>query len=166
MKKKQQWIWQHSDYPKFHYNIQELLPKMMQIAQNVGQVKALITLLDKEAQNRIKIDLFTSDIVSTSVIEGEHLSRESVRSSIRKKIDRKFDKEYDKSTYHTDALADILMDTLLNVTPLELEHMHKWHMLCPPTLQVTLLIYDLECFETIITCKLFLVLLGRKKFIM
>ena len=128
MKKKQQWIWQHSDYPKFHYNIQELLPKMMQIAQNVGQVKALITLLDKEAQNRIKIDLFTSDIVSTSVIEGEHLSRESVRSSIRKKRDRKFDKEYDKSTYHTDALADILMDTLLNIMPLELERMHKWHI--------------------------------------
>lgn len=128
MKNRQQWIWQHPDYPKLHYNIQRLLPQITQIAQNVGEVKALITLLDKEAQSIIKIDLFTSEIVSTSAIEGEHLSRESVRSSIRKKLDTQFETGSDKSTYHTDALADILMDTILNTTPLTLERLHKWHI--------------------------------------
>ncbi len=128
MKKKQQWIWQHPEYPKFNYNLHEFLSKITQIAQNIGQVKALIALLDQDAQNSIKIDLFTSDIVSTSAIEGEHLSRESVRSSIRKKLDTKFDKADDKSTYYTDALAAILMDAMLNATPLNLERLHKWHI--------------------------------------
>ncbi len=128
MKNKRQWIWQHPDYPTFHYDTQGLLPKITQIAQSIGQVKALITLLDKDAQDSIRIDLFTSEIVSTSAIEGEHLSRESVRSSIRKKLDTQFDKAHDRSTYHTDALADILMDTILNATPLELERLHKWHI--------------------------------------
>ncbi|QOY53147.1 Fic family protein [Candidatus Sulfurimonas baltica] len=128
MKKKQLWIWQHPNYPKFNYNLRELLPKITQISQSIGQVKALITLLDKDTQTNIKIDLFTSEIVSTSAIEGEHLQRESVRSSIRKKLDATFDKEYDKSTHHTDSLADILMDTILNTTPLELERLHKWHI--------------------------------------
>jgi len=128
MKKKRQWIWEHPEYPKFHYNIHEFLPKITQIAQNTGQVKALISLLDQDAQNSIKIDLFTSDIVSTSAIEGEHLSRESVRSSIRKKLDTQFDKAHDKSTYYTDALASILMDAILNAAPLKLERLHKWHM--------------------------------------
>ena len=128
MKNKQQWIWQHQDYPKFHYNIHDLLPKVTQIAQNIGQVKALISLLDADSQNTIKVDLFTNEIVSTSAIEGENLSRESVRSSIRKKLDSQVDIVHDKSTYHTDALADILMDTLLNAAPLELERLHKWHI--------------------------------------
>ena len=128
MQSNQKWIWQHPDYPKFQYSLQTLLPKITQIAQNIGQVKALIALLDTDAQNNIKIDLFTSEIVSTSAIEGEHLSRESVRSSIRKKLDSKFTKEHDKSTYHTDALADILIDTLLNAEQLNLERLHKWHL--------------------------------------
>ncbi len=128
MKKKQQWIWQHPKYPKFNYNLHKFLPKITQIAQNIGQVKALIALLDQDAQNSIKIDLFTSDIVSTSAIEGEHLSRESVRSSIRKKLDTQFDKADDKSTYYTDALAAILMDAMLNAAPLNLERLHKWHI--------------------------------------
>jgi Fic family protein len=128
MKNQQKWIWQHPNYPKFQYNIHELLPKITQIAQNIGQVKALISLLDADAQNSIKIDLFTSEIVSTSAIEGEHLSRESVRSSIRKKLDSAFDKAHDTSTYHTDALADILIDTLLNAADLNLKRLHKWHI--------------------------------------
>ena len=128
MKKKQHWIWQHQEYPKFYYNLQELLPKITQISENIGQVKALMTLLDKKVETSIKIDLFTSEIVSTSAIEGEHLSRESVRSSIRKKLDTTFDKEHDKSTYHTDVLADILMDAMLNTTPLKLARLHQWHV--------------------------------------
>lgn len=128
MKGQQKWIWQHLEYPKFQYTLQTLLPKITQIAQNIGQVKALIALLDTDAQSSIKIDLFTSEIVSTSAIEGEHLSRESVRSSIRKKLDSTFNKEHDKSTYHTDALVDILMDTMLNAADLKLERLHKWHL--------------------------------------
>jgi len=128
MQKKKEWIWQHPEYPKFHYDLGALLPKIRQISQSVGQVKALITLLDKDAQNRIKIELFTSELVSTSAIEGEHLQRESVRSSIRKKLDASFEKKDDKSTYYTDALADILIDTMLNSAPLELERLHRWHV--------------------------------------
>ncbi|MEA1920189.1 MAG: DUF4172 domain-containing protein [Campylobacterota bacterium] len=122
------WIWQHLDYPKFNYKLQELILKVTQIAHNIGQVKALITLLDEKAQESIKIDLFTNEIVSTSAIEGETLSRESVRSSIRKKLDTTFDTQHDKSTYHTDALADILLDTIVNTTPLTLSRIHKWHI--------------------------------------
>jgi len=122
------WIWQHLDYPKFNYKLQELVPKLTQIAHNVGQVKALINLLDEKDQDNIKVDLFTSEIVSTSAIEGEILSRESVRSSIRKKIDTTSNAEHDKSTYHTDALTDVLLDTISNRTPLNLNRMHKWHI--------------------------------------
>jgi len=125
---KQRWIWQHEEYPAFKYNIEEFIPKLTQIAENVGRVKALIALLDEKEQDDIKIDHLTSEIVSTSAIEGEHLSRDSVRSSIRKKIDTNFNKDRDKSTYHTDALANILIDSTQNRENLNLERLHKWHI--------------------------------------
>jgi len=128
MKKKRQWIWQHPDYPTFRYDLHLFLPLITQIAQNTGQVQALIALLDQGVQNSIKIDLFTSDIVATSVIEGEHLSRESVRSSIRKKLDADQEADADTSTYYTDTLADLLMDACSNATPLSRERLHQWHV--------------------------------------
>lgn len=128
MQKKKEWIWQHKEYPRFKYSIDILLPKIRQISKNIGQVKALLSLIDENTQNSIKIDLFASEIISTSAIEGENLQRESVRASIRKRLDFSFDSKEDCSTYHTDSLANILIDTIQNNTPLDLERVHKWHI--------------------------------------
>jgi len=128
MHSQEKWIWQHKEYPAFKYSVEEFIPKLTQIAENVGRVKALISLLDDKDQDKIKIDLLTSEIVSTSAIEGEHLSRDSVRSSIGKRLDSSFNEGQDKSTYHTDALAAILMDSTQNREDLDLERLHKWHI--------------------------------------
>lgn len=128
MYNKEKWIWQHKEYPLFKYKVEDFIPKLTQIAENVGRVKALISLLDEKEQDSIKIDLLTSEIVSTSAIEGEHLSRDSVRSSIGKKLDSNFNNDQDKSTYHTDALANILMDSTQNREDLNLVRLHKWHI--------------------------------------
>lgn len=84
MNKNQKWIWQHTSYPTFKYTISKMIPKIKIISEKIGQIKALITLLDHSLQNKLQIDLYTNDIVATSAIEGENLSRDSVRSSIRK----------------------------------------------------------------------------------
>jgi len=128
MNNKAKWIWQHKAYPTFKYNIEEFIPKLTQIAENVGRVKALISLLDDKEQDTIKIDLLTSEIISTSAIEGEYLSRDSVRSSIGKRLGSDFNEGQDRSTYHTDALTDILMDSTQNREDLDLERLHKWHI--------------------------------------
>ena len=128
MHNQEKWIWQHKEYPDFKYSVEEFIPKLTQIAENVGRVKALISLLDEKEQNSIKIDLLTSEIVSTSAIEGEHLSRDSVRSSIGKKLDANFNNNQDKSTHHTDTLANILIDSIQNREDLDLERLHKWHI--------------------------------------
>jgi len=128
MHNQKKWIWQHKEYPAFKYSVAEFIPKLTLIAENIGRVKALVSLLDEKEQDSIKIDLLTSEIVSTSAIEGEHLSRDSVRSSIGKKLDANFNTSQDKSTYHTDALANILMDSTQNREDLDLKRLHKWHI--------------------------------------
>lgn len=128
MTNNQQWIWQHNSYPSFKYNIIKMFPKVKIISEKIGQIKALISLLDSSLQDKIQIDLFTDDIVSTSAIEGENLSRDSVRSSIRKKLDKEFSNTQDKSTYHTDALANIFLDATTNKEPLSTDRLHRWHI--------------------------------------
>ena len=128
MHTQEKWIWQHKEYPAFKYSVEEFIPTLTQIAENVGRVKALISLLDEKEQDSIKIDLLTSEIVSTSAIEGEQLSRGSVRSSIGKRLDSNFNTSKDKSTYHTDALANILIDSIQNREDLDLLRLHKWHI--------------------------------------
>jgi len=128
MHTQEKWIWQHKEYPAFKYSVEEFIPTLTQIAENVGRVKALISLLDEKEQDSIKIDLLTSEIVSTSAIEGEQLSRDSVRSSIGKRLDSNFNTSKDKSTYHTDALANILIDSIQNREDLDLLRLHKWHI--------------------------------------
>ena len=128
MQNKEKWIWQHKEYPNFRYDVKEFIPKLTLISENIGRIKALISLLDEKEQDTIKIDLLTSEIVSTSAIEGEHLLRDSVRSSIGKKLDASFEETQDKSTHHTDALANILIDSIQNREDLDVERLHKWHI--------------------------------------
>ena len=128
MQNQKKWIWEHKEYPAFKYSVEEFIPKLTLIAENIGRIKALISLLDEKEQDSIKIDLLTSEIVSTSAIEGEHLSRDSVRSSIGKKLDTYFEEAQDKSTYHTDALANILIDSTQNREDLDVLRLHKWHI--------------------------------------
>ena len=128
MTNRKKWIWQHKEYPLFKYSVEDFIPKLTQIAENVGRIKALISLLDEKEQDNIKIGLLTNEIVSTSAIEGEYLSRDSVRSSIGKKLNFDFYSNQDKSTYHTDALANILMDSIQNKEDLNLVRLHKWHI--------------------------------------
>lgn len=127
MQKQKKWIWEHEEYPNFKYSTELLFPKIVTISENIGKVKALISLLDTEEQDNIKVELLTNELVSTSAIEGEHLLRKSVRSSIRKKIDDSIATENDNSTQHTDALASLLIDSIQNRDPVTKERIHIWH---------------------------------------
>jgi len=125
--KNKKWIWEEIRYPSFPYDVKNLLEKLTKISENIGQIKALLNLLDAQSLSQLNIDLLTSEIVSTSAIEGELLSRQSVRSSIRKKLDKNASLKKDTSTSHTDALANVLMDANKNDEPLSLARLHEWH---------------------------------------
>ncbi len=127
MSQKKKWIWEHSNYRSFPYDLKALLPYLNQLTLNLGQVKALINLLNTKDKEQVKLDLITSEIVSTSAIEGEYLSRESVRSSLCKQLNFELQEEQDSSSKHTDALAEVLIDATTNHNALQLDRMHQWH---------------------------------------
>jgi len=130
---KNKWIWQHGDYPTFPYHHTALDTVLSQVSRNTGVLEGTINTLNSNSITSIQIDAVTNEILASSEIEGEILSRDSVRSSVRKKLDDSFDYSNDKSTHHTDGLVDVLIDSSFNHEPLTPERLHGWHNALFPT---------------------------------
>ena len=121
------WVWQHEDYSKFSYDQTVLNTMLSQVAYNTGKLEGIAETLNTKDVTSIKIEASTNEILASSEIEGEILSRDSVRSSVRKKLDETFDYTNDQSTHHTDGLVDILIDSSFNHNILTVERLHGWH---------------------------------------
>ena len=133
MKETKKWIWQHLSYPSFPYDHKALDTALSQVTRNTGVLEGTVSTLDYSNTTSIQIDAVTNEILASSEIEGEILSRDSVRSSVRKKLDESFDYTNDRSTHHTDGLVDVLIDSSFNHEPLTEERIHGWHNALFPT---------------------------------
>lgn len=133
MEDEKKWVWQHKNYPNFPYNHVELDALLSEVSRNTGILEGTLNTLSSDSTTTIQIDAVTNEILASSEIEGEILSRDSVRSSVRKRLDETFDYSKDKSTHHTDGLVDVLIDSSFNHLPLTEERLHGWHNALFPT---------------------------------
>ncbi len=133
MKSIKKWVWQHDDYPNFDYLQLTLNTILSKVSHNTGKLEGLIYGLNDKHINSLIIDATINEILKSSEIEGEILSRDSVRSSVRKKLDKSFDYLNDSSTRHTDGLVTLLLDSRENSDILTHERLHGWHSILFPT---------------------------------
>jgi Fic family protein len=83
--------------------------------------------MDNDNITERQIEALENEAISTSAIEGEILSRDSVKASIRKKLGL-FDGKYYKEDIQTDNLIEILIDANTNYDQeLSLERLFDWH---------------------------------------
>jgi Fic family protein len=127
------WVWQHDEYPNFNYKQSFLNPLLLKVSRNTGRLEGTIYGLNDKNINSLVIDASINEILQSSEIEGEILSRDSVRSSVRKKLDETFDYVNDSSTRHTDGLVLLLLDSRYNDALLTHERLHGWHSILFPT---------------------------------
>jgi len=127
------WIWQHDNYPTFDYDLSTLDSILLDVSRNTGKLEGAIYALNEKNINDIMIDASINEILQSSEIEGEILSRDSVKSSVRKKLDETFDYSNDSSTKHTDGLVALLLDSSDIDAPLTEERLHGWHSILFPT---------------------------------
>ena len=129
---KHQWIWQHSDWPQFSYNLEKLLPKLASLNRLIGALEITSRTLAGEALLVAKERVLTDDVVETSAIEGEILRRSSVRASIRKRLGLPV--SHDDSDRHTDVLVAMLMDARMSAAvPIADKKLFAWHAALFPT---------------------------------
>ena len=80
------YIWQHKNWPKFTYSVDELQEISISFAQEFGLVNGLVLGLNEESKQEALLELLISEAIKTSEIEGEYLSREDVMSSIKNNL--------------------------------------------------------------------------------
>lgn len=126
------WIWQHKDFPNFHYERACFLSLISEIAKKSGKLEGILESIGSYDNDFLEIEAATKEIIESSQIEGEVLNRDSVRSSILKKLD-KLEVSKDYSTKETDGLVELLLDSSQNHQPLTHERLFGWHNTLFPT---------------------------------
>ena len=133
MEKVKKWLWEHDSYPNFKYENNLLSNTLTTVSRTTGRLEGVIYALNDKSVNTLIVDTSVNEILQSSGIEGEVLSRDSVRDSVRKKLDEAFDYSSDSSTRHTDGLASLIIDSGASSTPLTHERLHGWHSILFPS---------------------------------
>ncbi len=77
------WNWLHPQWPRFHWDDQEIARLEAEFLKLGGMLAGVLRYMDSEDRANLEADLLTSEAMDTSLIEGEILTRSSVQSSIR-----------------------------------------------------------------------------------
>lgn len=129
----QTYIWQNSNWPHFTYDLALYQSLLQEIRYQQGLLDGICKGLSEEHLLEMQSETLALDAVTTSEIEGEILSRDSVRSSIFKKLGISYDTQ-DRSTVQTDGLVDILLDASRNsMQPFDDKRLFSWHAALFPT---------------------------------
>ncbi len=127
------WIWEYESYPNFTYNSKNLQPLLEEIKYYQGLLNGIFTNVNEEDLLRTQLEILTEEIIDSSAIEGEVLSRDSVRSSISHHLGINREKP-DYSTKTSDGVTDLLLDALYNYDKaLSDERVFAWHQALFPT---------------------------------
>ena len=121
------WHWQDPNWPYFTWD-KNILDKAERIfAQEQGVMIGLSQHLSQEDALDISIHLMEQEAIDTSIIEGEILDRDSVRSSLRKHLGLKLDSRFPSKAAEA-GIAEMMVD--IYRTPKEaLTHdiLYRWH---------------------------------------
>ncbi|MDH4100841.1 MAG: Fic family protein [Nitrospirota bacterium] len=126
------YIWQNKNWHNFRWDTSALLSALSECRLLQGKLLSKVSTLGLELGREAQAEIVIEEAVKTSAIEGERLSRESVRSSVARRlglpsaglpVDR-----------HTDGLVGILLDATQNFDmPLTADRLHGWHAALFPT---------------------------------
>ncbi|WP_439504811.1 Fic family protein [Sediminibacterium sp.] len=121
--------WQQTDWPLFHYSLEQVEDDLMLFSEKVGWVSGILEALPETTRTEAIIDIILTEAIKTSEIEGEYPNRIDVLSSIRKNLGIHGNVEYikDKSA---EGLGKLMIDVRKTFKePLTEEVLFYWHKL-------------------------------------
>ncbi len=120
------WVWELKKWPHFENDAKTLVEYEKQFHINTGKIIGITSHLNLHNLEQIKIDILTQEALSTSMIEGEVLQSDSVKSSIRKHFGLKTDSK--KIPANAYGIAEMMTDVYLNFDkPITDETFFEWH---------------------------------------
>ncbi len=128
------YIWERPEWPRFEYVLDRLLEPLGAARHGQGEVRGAVRSLGVPHVQVVELDARTEDVVETSAIEGELLSRQSVRSSIARRLG--LESGAPPSDARVEGVSQMIWDATRNhAEPLTLARLSAWHSgLFPPEL--------------------------------
>ena len=122
------WNWQQSDWPRFRFDEEALVPLEGCFLQQGGVLIGSFKHLAHPDKKQITVDLITAEAVTTSEIEGEILDRDSVRSSIQRQFG--FPTDSRPVPAAEQGIAEMMVDLYRHFSdPLTKNQLFSWHRL-------------------------------------
>jgi Fic family protein len=119
--------WQISTWPDFVYNVSDIQPIILELAEETGEVNGMVTSLSDDLKEETSLQLMLSEAVKTSEIEGEFVSREDVMSSLRNNLGLNDHPVYIKDR-HAGGVAQLMVAARKSFNePLHLDMLLEWH---------------------------------------
>lgn len=102
------WTWELPDWPNFSYDPEVLGVLEEQFRHDAGHFLGVVSHLDGDEIDRVRVDLLSDEALETSLIEGEALNRDSLQSSVRREFGLASDHRHISSAER--GVSEVLVD--------------------------------------------------------
>jgi len=121
------YIYQSSDWPKFHWNIKALLIPLVKVRNLQGKLIGKMEAIGFSLREEAMLETMTVDVIKSSEIEGEILDTKQVRSSIARKLGMDISGLV-PSNRNINGVVEMILDaTQYYNEPLTKERICNWH---------------------------------------
>ena len=122
------YIYHQEDWPRFIWNIEELLDLLSEVGNKQGRLIGKMETLGFSLQNEAFLETLTTDIQKSTEIEGITLNREDVRSSVARKLGLDIG-GLPPTNRDIEGVVDMMFDATSGYSkPLTKERLFNWHL--------------------------------------
>ena len=127
------YIHEQPEWPDFTWNDHELSPALAELRHRQGRLLGRMEALGFDLRAEASLSMLTSDVLTSSAIEGEHLNPEEVRSSIARRLGLDVG-GYVPASRDVEGIVEMMLDATQNYDqPLSDERLFDWHAALFPT---------------------------------
>lgn len=123
----EKYIWQNAGWPHFNWDERIISAKVGKVRHAQGVLVGKITTLGFDTELDTALEVMTTDLKSSSIIEGIVLDEKQIRSSVARQLGID-NYNVPVSDRYVDGVVDIMQDAVLHFKePLTAERLWDWH---------------------------------------
>jgi len=121
------YIYDHENWTQFQWNDDKISTLLARVRNLQGRLLGKMEALGFDVQKSTSLEVITSDVLKSSLIEGENLNQQQVRSSIARRLGIEVVGTV-PSERNVDGIVDMMLDATQNYEKaLSNERLYSWH---------------------------------------
>ncbi|MBX9590849.1 MAG: Fic family protein [Hyphomonadaceae bacterium] len=127
------YIHELNDWPKFTWDHKALEERLAAVRHRQGRLFGRMEALGLQLRSEAMLQTLTEDVIKSSEIEGEQLSRDQVRSSLARRLGLDIG-ALTPADRNVEGVVEMMLDATQNYSdPLTAERLYGWHAALFPT---------------------------------